>query len=72
MPGNGGLKDQHLALQWVQNEITKFGGDPKKVTLFGQSAGSASLVLHYISPRSSGETINYKELYFNFTLNKIH
>lgn len=52
--GNMGLKDQVLALEWVQKNIEKFGGDPKKVTIFGQSAGSDCVLLHQISPASSG------------------
>lgn len=54
--GNYGLKDQRFALQWVQSEIEKFGGDPAQVTLFGESSGSASVHLHYLSPLSVGET----------------
>ena len=37
--GNMGLKDQVMALEWVQKEIAKFGGDPTKVTIYGQSSG---------------------------------
>ncbi|XP_065077538.1 juvenile hormone esterase-like [Ochlerotatus camptorhynchus] len=53
-PGNFGLKDQALALQWVQRSIGSFGGDPRKVTIFGQGAGASSVQFHMMSPLSKG------------------
>ncbi|XP_055700201.1 juvenile hormone esterase-like [Phlebotomus papatasi] len=53
-PGNFGLKDQVEILKWVQNNIETFGGDKNSVTIFGESAGGASVTFHTISPLSQG------------------
>lgn len=54
VPGNAGLKDQVMALQWVKHNIDAFGGDPNNITIFGCSAGAASTSHHLISKMSEG------------------
>ncbi|KAJ3832691.1 Alpha/Beta hydrolase protein [Lentinula raphanica] len=52
--GNLGLQDQREAFRWVQKYIEAFGGDPKKVTIWGQSAGAISVALHMVA--NGGDT----------------
>lgn len=53
-PGNVGLLDQVMALEWVRDNVASFGGDPSNVTIMGNSAGAASVAMHMVSPRSAG------------------
>ena len=54
MAGNQGLWDQHEALKWVNKNIKAFGGNPKQVTIFGESAGGWSVNYQLASRKNQG------------------
>lgn len=60
VPGNAGLKDQVMALQWVKDNIQAFGGDPDNISIIGQSSGAVSAHLHLLSPLSAGMSFYFQ------------
>ncbi|KAM9323034.1 bile salt-activated lipase-like [Pholidichthys leucotaenia] len=54
LPGNYGLWDQHVAIAWVHRNIHAFGGDPDNITIFGESAGAASVSYQMLTPHNKG------------------
>jgi len=52
--GDYGLQDQQAALQWIQRNVSAFGGDPQNVTIFGESAGGSSVCDQIASPTAAG------------------
>ena len=46
--GNFGIQDQQMAMRWVHNHIHAFGGDNRRITIFGQSAGANSIINHLV------------------------
>jgi para-nitrobenzyl esterase len=71
--GDYGLQDQQFALRWVQDNIARFGGNPQNVTIFGESAGGASVCDQVASPTAKGlfeQGISVSGFY-NFKVNTI-
>jgi carboxylesterase type B len=54
VPGNAGLFEMIEGLRWVQKHIKNFGGDPNRVTIFGESAGAASVSALLLTPQARG------------------
>jgi carboxylesterase type B len=66
LTGNYGFLDQQLALRWVQDNISAFGGDPGKVALMGESAGAMSVGLHLLSAPASAPLFRAAIMQSNF------
>merc|ERR1712055_504450 len=60
--GNMGMKDQLVAMQWVKDNIARFGGDPGRITIAGLSAGGVSVHAHLVSPLGRGEGLFHRAL----------
>ncbi|KAI9792920.1 MAG: hypothetical protein M1816_001242 [Peltula sp. TS41687] len=57
---NAGLLDQRLGLEWVRDHIARFGGDPKRITVMGQSAGGGS-IMHHITSYGGSKPVPFQQ-----------
>lgn len=69
--GNWGLHDIKLCLEWVNRNIAVFGGDPTKVTLFGQGAGAAATMFLALSPMTQGKSQSKQLIFILFGRTKL-
>jgi carboxylesterase type B len=67
---NNGLRDQHLALKWIRDNISAFGGDPSRVTLFGQSFGGISVGLQLVAWGGKQEALFHKAIMTSGAISK--
>jgi len=75
LPGNAPIADILMALEWVQLHISRFGGDPQKVTIFGQSAGAGVASALLLSPRTGDNLfkraiVQSGSIFANWAINK--
>lgn len=66
MPGNNGMFDMVLAIDWVKDYIHFFGGNPKKIIAFGHGTGASSAMMLSLSKFCEGITSRCEQQYFYF------